>query len=89
MEKFEYKILAITAPKIIRCKAADGTDEMFMEGYANTKGNKDRYGDIPTAYKRDFVYDLTEYQKNPVLLINHYNSVEYIAGSMEKYWLAF
>ena len=83
-ETNDYKILAIVGSKIIHAKGEDGTDEMFMEGYANTKGTKDRYGDIPTPFKRDFCYDLSEYQKNPVLLIDHQNSVGAIAGSMEK-----
>lgn len=82
-EQFEYKILAITSPKIIRRKSEDGTEEMYMEGYANTKGNKDRYGDVPTCFNRSFCYDLSEYQKNPVLLIDHVNQVDHIAGSME------
>ena len=59
--------------------------EMYLEGYANTKGMADRYGDIPTVFKgvRDFVYDLSEYMKNPVLLIDHQNSVDHVVGSME------
>lgn len=58
----------------------------FIEGYANTKGSADRYGDIPTVFKplRDYVYDLKEFKKNPVLLLDHMNSVENIAGSFSE-----
>ena len=57
-----------------------------MEGYANTKNQADRYGDVPSVYKakRDYVYDLKEYLKNPVLLIDHVNSIDHIAGSMTE-----
>ena len=59
---------------------------LIFEGYANTKNKADRYGDIPTVYSkvRDYVYDLKFYKKNPVLLLNHINQTDYIAGSMMK-----
>ena len=82
--KNDYKIFAISAPKIIRMKNAEGGEDIFLEGYANSKGVKDRYGDVPTCYKRDFVYKLDNYSKNPVTLIDHVNQVDHIAGSMES-----
>lgn len=65
-----------------------GVDEngnVFVEGYANTKNVADRYGDIPTVFEalRNYVYGLSNYQKNPVCLMNHDNSVQSIAGSFQ------
>lgn len=59
---------------------------IFIEGYANTKNKKDRYGDIPTVLtsKRNFVYELTEFKKNPVLLIDHVNRLDHLAGSVTE-----
>ncbi|HUT86230.1 MAG TPA: HK97 family phage prohead protease [Elusimicrobiales bacterium] len=58
--------------------------EILIEGYANTKGKADRYGDIPVVYsqKRSYVYDFTQFLKNPVLLIDHTNKIDHIAGSI-------
>ena len=58
--------------------------ELRISGYANTKNNKDRYGDIPTVYKakRNFVYDLSSYKDNAVLLRDHKNDTEFLAGKM-------
>lgn len=58
----------------------------FIEGYANTKNKADRYGDVPTVYraKRDYVYELTEFKKNPVLLIDHVNRIDHLAGSVTE-----
>jgi HK97 family phage prohead protease len=65
------------------CKISKGRDGMcYLCGYANTKGVADRYGDVPAAYNRAFVYDLDEYKKNPVLLIDHVNKIDHVAGSM-------
>ncbi len=57
---------------------------VFIEGYANTKNRADRYGDIPTVHrqKRGYVYELTEFKKNPVLLIDHVNRIDHLAGSV-------
>ena len=46
----------------------------------------DRYGDIPTVLKskRNFVYELTEFKKNPVLLIDHVNQLDHLAGSVTE-----
>jgi hypothetical protein len=76
----ENKIFAIS-----NCKIENSNGDIYLTGYANTKGIADRYGDVPTIYKekRDFVYELTEFKKNPVMLIDHKNSVENIAGSFE------
>jgi Fe-S-cluster containining protein len=62
-------------------KAANGA--VTIEGYANTKNKEDRYGDIPTVFTalRNFIYDLDDFHKNPVCLLDHYNCVENIAGS--------
>lgn len=73
------KILTISDFKAER---KDG--KLYIEGYANSKNKKDRYGDIPTVYpeKRDFIYDLEQYRKNPVLMIDHVNQIDHVAGSM-------
>ncbi len=73
------KILSISDAKITE---KDG--KVFLEGYANTKNRKDRYGDVPTVYSklRAFVYDIEQYQKNPVLMIDHDNQIDHVAGSM-------
>lgn len=59
---------------------------IFIEGYANTKNSADRYGDIPSVLigKRDFVYELSEFKKNPVLLIDHVNRLDHLAGSVTE-----
>jgi len=63
-------------------KETDGL--VFIEGYANTKNRADRYGDIPAVLqgKRDFVYELSQFKKNPVLLIDHVNRLDHLAGSV-------
>lgn len=75
------KVLAISELEI---KAEDGV--ITISGYANTKGTADRYGDVPTVMPaiRNYVYELTEFRKNPVMLIDHNNSVGYIAGSFTQ-----
>jgi len=59
---------------------------VYIEGYANTKNLADRYGDIPTVLKtkRNFVYELSEFKKNPVLLIDHVNQLDHLAGSVTE-----
>jgi HK97 family phage prohead protease len=49
-------------------KAADGSDECIIEGYANTS-TKDRVGDVvlPSAFEKS----LPTYLSNPILLANH------------------
>ena len=55
----------------------------FISGYANTKNSRDRYGDTPSVYAklRGHVYELEEFRKNPVLLLDHRNAVGCVAGS--------
>ena len=57
---------------------------VYLQGYANTKNQPDRYGDIPTVFqkKRDYVYELKNFAKNPVLLIDHVNKIDHLAGSV-------
>jgi len=78
MENLSAKISTISD-----YKSYEEAGHLFISGYANTKGNADRYGDIPSVYadKRNFVYDISHFSKNPVMLINHQNSVENVAGS--------
>ncbi|MBQ4493558.1 MAG: HK97 family phage prohead protease [Elusimicrobiaceae bacterium] len=78
-KKPAFKILALKEAQI---KQQD--EFLFIEGYANTKNIADRYGDIPTIYpqKRNYVYDLTEFKQNPVLLIDHINRLDHLAGSV-------
>lgn len=67
-------------------KVLDSTDgKVRIGGYANTKGHADRYGDIPTvlASERNFIYEIGDYKKNPVLLIDHVNRVDHLAGSID------
>ncbi|MDR0291826.1 MAG: HK97 family phage prohead protease [Elusimicrobium sp.] len=73
------KILPITEIKITE---NDGL--VYLQGYANTKNQPDRYGDIPAVYtkKRDYVYELKNFAKNPVLLIDHVNRLDHLAGSV-------
>lgn len=95
IEKKETKVIATgkeVAPYVAQHKQFAITDfkagkmedgRSFIEGYANTKGKADRYGDIPTIFPklRNYVYELKDFVKNPVLLIDHENRVESIAGS--------
>jgi phage head maturation protease len=69
--------------EITDLKVAEEGGKVIVSGYANTKNKPDRYGDIPTVFPqlRSFVYDLSDFQKNPVMLIDHKNSVDHIAGS--------
>lgn len=78
-DEIEHKQFSIEEFKI------DKTDDgaVTIEGYANTKGKKDRYGDVPTVFSdlRDYVYELKDYKKNPIVLLDHWNSTNNIAGS--------
>ncbi len=73
------KILPITSAKITEDKGL-----VYLEGYANTKNKADRYGDVPTVHakKRSYVYELKDFLKNPVLLIDHVNALDHLAGSV-------
>lgn len=61
-------------------KAEDENGALKISGYANTKYTPDRYGDVPTPYNRSYVYELEEFKRNPVLLLDHCQGVEHIAG---------
>jgi len=75
----ENKLFDIADLKV----SEDTSGNVVVEGYANTKGHPDRYGDIPTVFPalRNYVYELKNYLKNPVMLIDHDNSIDHIAGS--------
>ena len=81
MENMQVKVLPMTD-----FKAISENGKLTISGYANTKGKPDRYGDIPTVFSelRDYVYELKEFKKNPVMLLNHNNKVESIAGSYSQ-----
>lgn len=63
-------------------KAVAENGQVKISGYANNKGIADRYGDIPTPFNRTYVYDIGEYLKNPVLMLNHNSGVGSIAGKV-------
>jgi len=69
--------------EITDCKSYEEDGKVVIEGYANTKNKPDRYGDIPTVFLalRNFVYDISDFLKNPIMLIDHQNSIDHIAGS--------
>lgn len=69
---------------VTQFKAVEENGIVKISGYANNKGIADRYGDIPTPFNRSFVYDIAEYLKNPVLMLNHSNIVGSIAGKVTK-----
>ncbi len=81
LKKPAFKIAALEQSAV---KEENGL--IFIEGYANTKNSADRYGDIPSVLtgKRDFVYELSEFKKNPVLLIDHVNRLDHLAGSVTE-----
>lgn len=60
----------------------DKTDAgTYISGYANTKNKPDAFGDIPTNYKGEPVYDLSRFEKNPIALVDHENKVGNIFGT--------
>ncbi len=67
--------------EILDIKASEEEEKFYITGIANNKNIADAYGDIP---KGDNVYDLKRYKKNPVVLVDHNNSVGNIAGKMVK-----
>lgn len=56
--------------------------EFYIVGYANNKNVPDAYGDVPANYEGKNVYDLSRFNKNPVLLIDHENSASKIIGNV-------
>jgi len=75
VEKLDYKVINVE----YEAKSEDGA--LYISGIANTKDVADAYGDIPTGKR---VYDLERYKKNPVVLVDHENSVGAIIGRMVK-----
>lgn len=75
--KISNKLVDIADFKAV--EREDGTLE--ISGYANTKHIADRYGDIPTEYNRSYVYDINEFLKNPIMLLNHDADIKNVAGS--------
>lgn len=61
-------------------KSIEEDGHLFISGYVNTKNKEDAYGDIPTNFNGNPVYDAARYKKNPVLLVDHENSSGNIAG---------
>lgn len=57
-------------------------EKTYFTAYANTKNKSDAYGDIP---KGDEVYDFEIFKDNPIMLVDHFNSVGSIAGT----WVEF
>ena len=65
-------------------KATQEDGKVIISGYANTKGVADRYGDIPTPFNHSYVYDLQEYLRNPVILLDHEAEVKNLAGKCNE-----
>lgn len=62
-------------------KAVESDGKFYLSGYANTKDKPDSYGDIPHSLNGSPVYDLSRFQKNPVMLVDHCMSVGSIMGT--------
>lgn len=65
-------------------KAVEENGLIKISGYANNKNIADRYGDIPTPFNRTFVYELEDYRKNPVLLLDHEAEVKKLCGTVTE-----
>lgn len=65
-------------------KAVEDNGLVKISGYANNKYIADRYGDIPTPFNRSFVYELEEYRRNPVLLLDHEAEVKKLCGTVTE-----
>lgn len=61
-------------------KAAETDGKLIISGYANNKYIADSYGDVPTPFNRDYVYELKRYLKNPVILLNHNTNTNNLIG---------
>lgn len=61
-------------------KAAENDGKLVISGYANNKYIADSYGDVPTPFNRDYVYELKRYLKNPVILLNHKTNTDNLIG---------
>lgn len=75
MEQFRRKTFEI---QDLETKSLDGA--VYISGYANTKGKADSYGDVPTNFEGKPVYDLSRFNKNPVMFVDHCTSVSSIMG---------
>ena len=62
----------------------DDVGYTYIQGYANTKGKPDAYGDVPTNFDGKDVYDLSRYKQNPTVFIDHMTSTAKVAGKMLK-----
>ena len=65
-------------------KAVEENGVVKISGYANNKNIADRYGDIRTPFNRSFVYELEEYRRNPVLLLDHEAEVKKLCGTVTE-----
>ena len=70
--------------ELTEVKAVENDGVVRISGYANNKYISDRYGDIPTPFNREYVYELTEFRKNPILLLNHNANIGSIAGKITE-----
>lgn len=70
--------------EVAEFKAVEENGLVKISGYANNKGIADRYGDIPTPFGRSFVYELEEYRRNPVLLLDHEAEVKKLCGTVTE-----
>lgn len=65
-------------------KAVNENGLVKISGYANNKNIADRYGDIPTPFGRSYVYELEEYRRNPVLLLDHEAEIKKLCGTVTE-----
>jgi HK97 family phage prohead protease len=75
----QYKTIEIN-----EVKATKEEGKFYLEGYANNKNKVDSYGDRPTSFKGEPVYDLKRMKKNPVMLVDHNNSAAKVMGNFVK-----
>jgi len=78
--ELEYKFCQSSDISLEEKICKDGVKRFVINGYANTKNNIDSYGDFAQSLDGSSVYDLTRYNMNPVLLIDHKNSAGCIVG---------
>ena len=83
-DKLVHKNFNIEELKVEVKKDDNEKESTYITGYANTKGKEDAYGDIPTNYKGKPVYDVSRMKTNPVMLIDHENSITRIMGNFVK-----
>lgn len=70
--------------ELTEVKAVENDGVVRISGYANNKYISDRYGDVPTPFNREYVYELTEFKKNAILLLNHNSNIGSIAGKVTE-----